>query len=740
MVNALPSTSAFASRTSRALLPSVLIAVGILLLPFVRPDRAFEFFNWELGAFSKVSWLAGLLVFSSLALSVLSALRLPMLARGYALIGISSGTAITVFAWLASTGSYFGYGALVALICLLLVLGVGLSETGLIQSDPFIASSIVLCSVFVALFIAYPLFIVLRESIIVNGVFTLKKVQETLSSPLFMVLENKFTPRSETTIVFGIAFVGGLLALIFSLWRRASIQLLLGSTLAGLVLGFIIGAGIFGRGAFATSLYLALIVAPTTVFFGLIFAILEQRCRAAWVRRILSIVGILPMITPPFVLAFALENWFGAQGLITNRVFGIDTNYFKGVTGVGIAQIMAFTPIAYLTLRGSVQGLNPALEEAAQTMRSNPWMVFTRVTLPLLRPGLAAAFLLTIIESLADFSNPILLGGDRSFLATEVYLALTGRYDPNEASVYGAVLLVLVLIILGLQRAWLGNTSFVTVTGKPGSGNFSLLPRWLENTLQGILAFWGILVAMLYGSVFYGSFVKIWGVNGEFTLQHYIDFSGTGLEVLFRTAQVAFVAAIAATLLGFLIAYLVTRQKFWGRSALETTSMLSFATPGTVMGVAYVISFNVGPWLLTGTFIILVIALVFRNMPASIRSVMAGLSQIDHALDEASTLLRAPSSTTLAKVLVPLLIPQLLSGIVFAFVRSMTAISQIIFLISPGNLLATVLMLSWLEQGNLGRAAAMSTVMILGLLGLILLLFTFSKRFSRNGTGLEGIG
>ena len=205
MVNALPSTSAFASRTSRALLPSALIAVGVLLLPFVRPDRAFELFNWDLSAFSKVLWLAVLLLISSAGLSVLSALRLPMLARGYALIGISSGTALTVFAWLASTGSNFGYGALVALICLVLVLGVGLSETGLIQSDPFIASSIVLCSLFVMLFIAYPLFIVLRESIIVNGVFTLQKVQETLSSPLFMVLENKFTARSETMIVFAIS-------------------------------------------------------------------------------------------------------------------------------------------------------------------------------------------------------------------------------------------------------------------------------------------------------------------------------------------------------------------------------------------------------------------------------------------------------------------------------------------------------------------------------------------------------
>ncbi|MFN3266964.1 MAG: ABC transporter permease [Deinococcales bacterium] len=728
------------NRSSRASIPAALVAVGVLFLPFVRPDRAFELLNAELLALRQAPWLALLLLISSGVLTVLALLRLPMVARGYSLIGISLGTLVTLFSWLASTGSNFGLGALCALVCLVLVLGVGLSETGLVQADPFIASSILLCGLFVALFIAFPLVVVLRESVIVEGQLTFKKVVSTLSSPLFMVLENKFTPRSETAIIFGITVFGAFVGLGLGFWRKLKMFALFAALCAGAIVSFIVAAGVLGRGAFATSLYLALIVAPTAVFFGLIFAILEQRCRAAWVRGILSIVGILPMITPPFVLAFALENWFGSQGLITNSIFGIDTNYFKGVTGVAIAQILAFTPVAYLTLRGSVQGLNPALEEAAQTMRSSPWVVFRKITLPLLRPGLAAAFLLTIIESLADFANPILLGGDRSFLATEVYLALTGRFDPHEASVYGGVLLILVLIILGLQRVWLGSTSFVTVTGKPGSGNFSLLPRWLENTLQGVLGFWGLLVALLYGSVFYGSFVKIWGVNNEFTLQHYIDFSGTGLEVLGRTAQVAAVSAVLATLLGFLIAYLVTRQHFFGKNALETTSMLSFATPGTVMGVAYVIAFNVGPWLLTGTFAVLVLALIFRNMPASIRSVIAGLSQIDKALDEASTLLRAPSSTTLARVLLPLLIPQLLSGIVFAFVRGMTAISQIIFLVSPGNLLATVLMLSWLEQGNLGRAAAMSTVMILGLLGLILLLIAFSKRFSRNGTGLEGIG
>lgn len=466
------------------------------------------------------------------------------------------------------------------------------------------------------------------------------------------------------------------------------------------------------------------------------FALLEQRSRAAWVRRSLAVVSLLPLITPPFVFAFALTYWLGRSGIITSNLLGLKTSFLFGINGVAIAQIFAFTPVAFLILRGSVQGLNPALEEASATLRAHPWHTFRDVTWPLLRPGLAAAFLLTIIESLADFGNLMLLGGDRNFLATEVFLALTGRYDPNEAAVYGAVLLCLVLVVFGLQKLWLGNTSFVTVTGKPGAGNFSPLPVWLERTLQSILALWGLAVVLLYFSIFFGSFVQIWGINNSFTFKHYVDLTNLGLPVLLKTAQLAFISAIIATLVGFLIAYLVSRQQFLGRGLLEVGSMLSFATPGTVMGVAYILAFNTGPWLLTGTGIIIVLALVFRNMPAAVRGVISGLSQIDKSLEEASTLLRAPSSTTLRKVLIPLLIPQLLAGMVFAFVRGMTAISQIIFLISPGNALATVLMLRWIEQGDLGRGAAMATVMIFGLLTVILILFAVSRRLGR-GTSLE---
>lgn len=732
------STGGLARGRSPAWIPGLVTLAGLLALPWARTDRSLLEFSTPLLVLNQAPTLGILLFTITSALALASFLNLPLVLRGYGLVGLGSLGFLGGVGWLVATSSPFGVGALLALSGLLVMVGIGLSESGIIQNDPFVTGSILVCSLFVLLFIVYPLFTVLRESVWIKGQFTLAKLQGVLGSPLFISIENPYTDRSERLIVLALTGVGALVGV--WLLARAGFRWsrVMSGLVAGTVLGWIVGAGIFGAGALPTSLYLALIVAPVATGLGLVFALLEQRSRAAWVRRSLSVVSLLPLITPPFVFAFALTYWLGRRGIITYDLLGLNTNFLFGVTGVAIAQVLAFTPVAFLILRGSVQGLSATLEEASATLRASPWHTFYSVTWPLLRPGMAAAFLLTIIESLADFGNPMLLGGDRNFLATEVFLALTGRYDPNEAAVYGTVLLALVLTVFGLQKLWLGNTSFVTVTGKPGGGNFSPLPLWLERSLQGILLLWGLSVVLLYFSIFFGSFVDIWGIKNTFTAKHYAELTTLGLPVLFKTAQLALLSAFIATLVGFLIAYLVARQNFFGRGLLEVGSMLSFATPGTVMGVAYILAFNTGPWLLTGTGIIIVLALVFRNMPAAVRGVISGLSQIDKSLEEASTMLRAPSSTTLRRVLIPLLIPQLLAGAVFAFVRGMTAISQVIFLISPGNTLATVLMLRWIEQGDLGRGSAMATVMILSLLLVILLLFALSRRLGR-ASSMEGM-
>ena len=717
---------------------AVISAIAFLALPFGRPNREFlEFDNalrpWNLDP--AMSWLVWLVLIAAVAAIIISFLNINTVQKGNllslsGLMGLLAGVI-----WLIITATPFGMGALISLLFMIIILGYGLSESGRIQSDAFVASSIIFVSLFIILFILYPLFTVLKNAIIIDGKFTLSKAIQVLSGRRFIFLNNPYTPRNETMLIGVFSIAGAAIAAAWSAINRLNGSKIGMFTLIGLAIGFVVGLTAFARGALPTSIGLAAIVATTVTVLGLALAILGQRTRFSIIKKTLGSLSLLPIITPPFVLAFAMIFLFGRQGMVTKQILGLKTNELFGLIGVAGAQILAFTPIAYLVIRGSVASLDPVLEEASVTLGAGRWTTFRTVTWPLLRPALANAFLLTLIESFADFGNPLILGGDRFYLSTEVFSAYAARFDQSEAAVLGLVLLVIVLSIFFAQRKWLGGGSFVTVTGKPSTGKFVELPRAFEALLVTIFSIWSLLVLALYGSIIYGSFVKIWGINNTLTFQHYKDFMNQGWPIFLYTAKVAAISAVPAALLGFLIAYLVVRQKFWGRSFVELGSMLSFAIPGTVMGVAYILAFNNGPWLLTSSMVILILAFIFRNMPVAIRGGIAGLAQIDPSLEEASTTLRANSSTTLRRILVPLLIVPLIGGLIFAFVRAMTAISQVIFLISAGNKLATILLLGWVEQGQLGRASAMATILIFSMLAVISLLMLITR-----GRGARGVG
>jgi iron(III) transport system permease protein len=164
--------------------------------------------------------------------------------------------------------------------------------------------------------------------------------------------------------------------------------------------------------------------------------------------------------------------------------------------------------------------------------------------------------------------------------------------------------------------------------------------------------------------------------------------------------------------LGILTAYLLERQTFRGRSAFEFMTMMSFAIPGTVIGVSYILAFNTPPIELTGTAVIMVIAFVFRNMPVGIRSGIANLNQIDKSLDEASLTLGARTPGTLRRVIVPLLRPAIVTSLIYAFVRAMTSVSAVIFLVSGEYNLATVYIVGRAEFGEYGLAIIYSAVLI----------------------------
>ena len=657
-----------------------------LLIPLIMPLFAFKREKSD-PLYSQILILTGAIGFSWLIIQGFS-----IGIRGWNYEWLS-----TLFGKLDGRQFGMGYGGLFLASSFLFLLTQGIASRGAINGDVFVVGAIGFVLAIVGAFVFFPIVNMLMSAFITED-----------GSYSFIVFASKFFDDR--------------------LWG----------------LSCVVGTG--RCGVAWNSLFLAVCVGFLTTVLGLIFALVVTRSGFKY-RRAVRALTILPIITPPFVIGLALILMFGLSGSITqffSELFGLEpTRWLYGLPGLMIAQVLAYTPIAFLVLIGVVEGVSPSMEEAAQTLRASRWQVFKTVSLPLMRPGLANAFLLGFIESMADFGNPLILGGNFDVLSTEIFFAIVGaQYDQGRAAVLAIVLLGFTLSAFFAQRKWLGKKSYTTVSGKGDSGVHPLMPRALAIPVLAIAAIWSTFTVTIYGMIVYGSTVKLWGVDNTLTFKHYVtafsvritekgwQWTGSAWDSFWTTIQIATIAAPLTAAVGLITAYLLTRQSFRGKNAFEFGTMLSFAIPGTVIGVSYILAFNVPPIELTGTGAILVISFIFRNMPVGVRAGIASMSQLDKSLDESSLTLGANSWQTFRKIILPLLTPAILAALVYSFVRAMTAISAVIFLVSAKYDMATSYIIGRVENNDYGLAIAYSTTLIFVMLlavGLLQLLVGRTK-------------
>jgi len=470
------------------------------------------------------------------------------------------------------------------------------------------------------------------------------------------------------------------------------------------------------RNALRNSVAVASLVGALSVVLGYVVAFTLARTDVP-LKRALHNLTILPIVSPPFSGAISILFLFGFNGLVTRHLLGLQDFSIYGFWGVVASQVFTFTPIAYLNLRGVLAGINPTLEDAAMNVGASRWQVFRRVVLPLSLPGVASAFLVVFIESMADFGNPLVLAG-ASFpmLAPQAYLEITGSFNLPRGAMLAAVLLVPSLTAFAIQRYYINKRQYVTVTGKPTASTTKAVGPTAKWLLYAAVVLFAVVVVAFYGVILLGATTAVWGFDYTLTLRHFRYVFDVGWDTVKDTVLVAVTSTPVSGLLGMLIAFLVVRRRFPGRRPMEFLSILNFAVPGTVVGIGYILAFNGPPLLLTGTFVILVLNFVFRYVPVGIQNGIAVLRQIDPSIEEAAQNLGADGVTTFRKVTLPLIAPAFFSGLVFAFVRAMTAISAAIFLVSANWNLMTVQILNQVGSGRLGVAAAFSIV----LLGIVL--------------------
>lgn len=470
------------------------------------------------------------------------------------------------------------------------------------------------------------------------------------------------------------------------------------------------------RQTFYNSLLLGVVVAVAATLTGYLFAFSITRT-AMRGKRFFKLMATLPIISPPFILSLSIIFLFGKQGLITRQLLGIVNSYVYGMPSLVLVQVLSFFPVAYLTLSGILSSIDGSVEDAARSMGASRWKVFRTVTLPLSLPGIISALLLVFIQSLEDFSNPAVIGGDFSTLSVEAYRIITGMFDMNQGAMMAVLLLIPTVFAYLLNKYWVSKKSFVTVTGKPTQERRLIDEKHITRPLFALCMLVSAVIILFYGTVLVGAFVKTWGRNYAFTLRHFENAINYGMTALKNSVKLAAWSAPIGGLLGMAIAYLTVRVRFPLKKVMEVSSVLAFAIPGTVLGIGYVLSFNTRPLLLTGTAFIIVAVFVFRNMPVAIESGTSTLLQIDTAIDEASTILGAGRGHTFSRISLPLLRNAFFSGLVFSFVRGMTAVSAVIFVVSPRWNLATSKIFSLFESAKYSDAAAYVVIMI----GIILL-------------------
>ncbi len=463
--------------------------------------------------------------------------------------------------------------------------------------------------------------------------------------------------------------------------------------------------------AFKNTVFSSLLATTTAVIFGFGYAYAINYAEVP-LRKFFRVLVLVPLTAPSAITGLAFIMLFGRRGIITWNILGLRTDLY-GWIGLWGAQSLAFFPLAYMTISGVLKAISPNLELAAENLGARGGRLFRTVTLPLALPGILSAFLLVAINSLADFGNPMLVGGNYRVLATEAYTQVVSMFDNKMASVLSIMLLLPTLCVFLFQRYYLERRSYVTVTGKPVSGlkriRVSPLTRWLLFILCCLIA--GFII-LNYAIVVLFTITERFGVDNTLTLDHFH-------EVFFRSRALlnswglSLTSAVIVTILGVLVAFLVSRKKFPGRAIMDFVAMLPISMPGTFMGLALILAFNRGYLELTGTAVIIVIGMVLRQLPVGYRNSMAAFKQIDKSIEEASTNLGANSVRTFTGVIMPLLKHAVSVSFVYSFMKCMNTLSTVIFLVSPRWNLAALQILNLADHGYYGKASATAMGMML---------------------------
>ena len=433
--------------------------------------------------------------------------------------------------------------------------------------------------------------------------------------------------------------------------------------------------------------------------------------------KFLFVTAILCCMSAPFIGAYSWIMLLGRNGVITvfiRNVFGIRIGSIYGFSGILMVQALKFFPLVFVYMNGGFKSIDNTLIEASANMGCTGIKRFFTVIMQLSMPTILAAALLVFMRAFADFGTPLLIGEGYRTFPVEIYNQYLGENGTNHnfAAAISVIAIVVTAMVFFLQKFLTKRYNFSISALHPVQKK---KPKGIAGALMYIYCYG--LIALAFMPQLYIIYLSFRNCDGAvfkpgFSMGNY---QKAMKKLLVRSINNTMIFGVVSLLiiiiLAILIAYLVVRRPKVLNHTIDTLSMLPYIMPGSIIGIALVIAFGKKPFALTGTMAIMIIALVIRRMPYTIRSATATLQNIPISTEEASISLGAGKLKTFFTVTTPMMANGIMSGAILSWVAIVTELSSAIILYNNKTITLTMSTYAAISRGNDGLACAFAAIL-----------------------------
>ena len=492
----------------------------------------------------------------------------------------------------------------------------------------------------------------------------------------------------------------------------------------------------FSKNYYVDTISNSLLISTAATFFSLLLGIpfayfynlYDMKGKA-----FLQVIAILCSMSPPFIGAYSWIQLFGRSGIVTKfvrSVFGIAMPSIYGFWGCTLVISFQLFPLVFLYMSGALKNIDNSLLEASSNLGVSKFKQVFKIILPLCMPTILAAALMVFMRAFADFGTPLLIAEGFQTLPVLIYKSYVGETTVNHgfAAAVSAIAILLTAIFFLVQKAAANRFSF-TINALHPIERKKTRSKW-TGALMHIFCYGMVLFAFLpQAFVVYQSFRNTSGklFTSGYSLKSYRDVIAKMGRAIPNTLIVGILALVVVLVIATLISYMVVRRRGTLSNTIDVLSMVPYIIPGSVIGIALVISFNGKPLALTGTVAIMVIALVIRRIPYTIRSSVAILQQIPLSMEEAAISLGSSKLKAFTNITIPMMANGILSGAILSWVTIITELSTSIILYTTSTTTMTLAIYTYVTRGNDGLASAMAAILVYMTTGSLLLFTRFSK-------------